>query len=483
MKHGWSFVAALTRTIECWSASAVATDAAAFLYRDCDLRFAIERSLFFRLVNDLQLQQIFDACQDGKLSEILPSDPWSAFMAPMLCGSDQGFYRHAPPYRMKQRARSLVSNLMLTRRRRHTQERLDKRAKYLFLAIHPKFVNFFMPIVDSLGPEAAFLSIQDRIVESFLAEKGLPGIGVRDSRPHRLPLTGLLGHFRELCLGVDCLADMIEDLKPKVIVVPEGNAPIYEVALVAGARRGVKTVCLQHGAPSYTNPGLRNWHFDDVLVWGKGFVDCFARYNPSQRFTVTGTPASLPRARSAAADAPIGSIGFFLQKGATLIPNEEWDELLRFIAWTAQTWPAMTVVVRDHPTQPHMTGPERAALDAFPNVRFMPPPAHSLSDVLSSVDVVVAAASTTLLEALPAGAIPFIFGTCYPKDFPDIAARHAAIRAEDLRSAKRSFSELVEDATRRMRLREEGARLASELFTATGTEGARAIAEALRKSA
>jgi hypothetical protein len=290
----------------------------------------------------------------------------------------------------------------------------------------------------------------------------------------------VLQHFIFLCRAFDEVAAMMDGLHPRVILVPEGNAPIHEIAHRAGLQRGVKTVCLQQGAPAYTNPGFRNWTFADVFVWGAAFVDPFARYNPRQHFSVIGTPAILPAPRDDPMDAPIRSIGFFLQKGAIVIPREEWDALLRFIGWGSSAYPAIQVIVRDHPSQAPLTAAERRVIGDAANLSFTPPPQHTLSDVLAACDVVVAAASTTLLEAVQVGAIPFIFGSAYPKDFPDIVAAGAGATAPDLDAAKALLTQLIENSARRADLRSAGAIMRPTLFAASGPQGAARIAAALR---
>lgn len=118
-----------------------------------------------------------------------------------------------------------------------------------------------------------------------------------------------------------------------------------------------------------------------------------------------------------------------------------------------------------------------------PNIRFMPPPHYSLNEALLISDVAVAAASTTLLEAVQSGAIPFIFGTAYPRDFPDIAVAGAAIAARDRQAAESSLSRLVESENLRAELRSAGERFRPSLFAASGPEGAARIAAALQAAA
>lgn len=475
MKHGWAFLAEITRAIEAWSSDVQACDPGSFVYRDADLRHAVERGLFFALANDKALMSYFDALADGASAPAPPENPYRAMVLPYL-GKDIGPSTPPRPRVLGiRRLRARLGNLSRLGRRPFRTARL-KSADFLFLAIHPKFVDFMAPVAKQLG--GAFLSFNDPVVEDHLQRADLASVALRPSRSSGR-ISGVLWHFVHLCRAFDEMAVMMERLRPRVILVPEGNAPIHEIAVRAGLQRDVKTICLQQGAPAYTNPGFRNWTFADVFVWGESFIEPFARHNPRQHFSVIGTPARLPAPRTDSKGAPVRSVGFFLQKGAIVIPQEEWHALLRFIGWTASNHPGIQVIVRDHPSQAPLTEAERNLIGNAPNLRFMPPPHHALSDVLAASDIVVAAASTTLLEAVQAGALPFIFGTAYPPDFPDIVAAGAGVIAPDLDAAKAVLTQLVESSEKRTNLRAAGMAMRPSLFAASGAEGAARIATAL----
>lgn len=453
MQSGYAYVQAVTQAVERWSAAMVQARPDAFTHRGADLRFAAERSLFFEMVNDTALRSRFDAT--GEVAA------------------------DVAPFGLSRRLKSEVGNLSRLGRPSFATARLPVPPKFLFLAIHPKFVTFLRPIAEALGADAAWLTFQDPVTDAQLEKSGLPAVAVQPSFTPGLVPPNADAHTVFARRAFDQLSAMLEKLKPSVIVVPEGNAPIYEVAHRAGQQHGVATVYMQHGAPAYTNPGFRNWTFADAIVWGSQFIEPFARYNPHQRFTPIGTPAvfGTPWRRHRE---PVRTVGFFLQKAAGVIPAREWDMMLDFIGWLARTFPEIEVLVREHPTQPRFDAAELARLGNAANLEFVPAPTFSLSDVLSRCDVVVAAASTTLLEAVAVGAIPFILGTAYPADFPAVAAEGAGISAPTLDAAQEAMTALIGDDDMRQRLRDEGERLRPELFASVGQGAAARIAAHLR---
>jgi hypothetical protein len=487
MKHGWEFMDALTLAIEAWSADIARRDPHAFHYREADLRHAVERDLFFSVTNDVAVQAWFDARIDGAALPPVPQNPFYAMIAPYLMPHASAASPAAstimPPVGAARWLRSETANLLRLGRQPFHTARIAGKTDFLFLVIHPKFVEFFRPIAAEIGADAAYLCVDDPSLEAYLTSGGLPSVALHHAFSRPPSPRGVMRNFLRLCRIFDRMVDMLEALRPRVILVPEGNAPVYEIALRAGQTRGIATICLQHGAHGYTNPGFRNWHFNDVFAWGARFVTPFAHHNPGQHFTITGTPVTMSAPARREDDASIRSIGFFLSKGATIIRAAEWHDLLQFIGWTAATFPDIEIVVRDHPSLPSLTMEEHALVGDPPNLRFMPPRKFSLNDVLGSCDMAVAAASTTLLEAIATGAIPFVFGTFYPKDFPDITGEGAAVAAHTIEEAKTALSNVIEHGHLRAGLRANGARLSPELFAAQGPAGVARISDALRAAA
>jgi hypothetical protein len=273
---------------------------------------------------------------------------------------------------------------------------------------------------------------------------------------------------------------LIELVRPGVIVVPEGNAPICEVARLAATSAGVRTICIQHGWSPVAHPGFRNLAFDDMLVWGPLFAELLTADNPDQHFTVVGNPNILPMARGPDLERPIRAIGFFLQKGGPLIGPDDWDAFLDLIGWMAVSFPQIEVVIRDHPSTPSLDCRERDRIGPHSNIRLMPPSDHPLTDVLAHCDIVVSAYSTTLLEALAFGAIPVIFGASGLASYhPDLAAMGAAIQVASLEAAKDKLASVIVNEKIRARLRKSGIAIKPGLFAATGVDAVNRIVAAI----
>ena len=472
----YDYTIAITRAIETWSADIVQQDRAAFHYRGVSLRYAIERTLYFMLVND---GAIFAAYRG------VPSDPprvlsaVEAELMPYLLGSKQppGMRRSAPlSWRDWCRRRSQRRQGPIASSNGNRPAVGD--ANVFFLVIQPKFVRFLRPIVDAVGSRAVFVTLDDLATEEFLVEQGLRKCALRLDSVASPLVVGLLHEFKFLCTQYDLFRAFFAARPGSVLVVPEGNAPINEIAANAAQQSGVKTICIQHGWSPVSHAGFRNLHFDDMLVWGDLFAELLAPANPRQTFTVVGTPTPLPSVPDADATRPVRGIGFFLQKTGPLIDASDWAAYLDLIGWAGARFPSIDIVIRDHPSTPSLDPMERSRIGGSSNIRFMPPANYSLADTIACCDIVVAAYSTTLLEAIAVGAIPLVFGASgMPHYHPDLASMGAALEEKSLSNAKTSLASLVDDGSVRARLRMRGQALRARLFAASGGQAISRIVE------
>jgi hypothetical protein len=472
----YHYITAITHAIESWSADIVQNDRAAFHYRGINLRYAVERALYFMLVNDGAIFALYrgSASKSPRVLYAIESE-----LIPYLLGKNQRSSARRPrgsswrnwSRRRWQACRSLIANL----------NRLKPAAgdhEIVFLVIQPKFVRFLYPIANAVGSRAIFVTVDDAATEDFLRDQGLRNLALSPSPAAAGLGVGVLQQFSYFCALYDLFRAFFSARFGSVLVIPEGNAPINEIAALAAAQSGVKTVCIQHGWSPISHPGFRNLHFDDMLVWGDLFAELLSPANPCQRFSVVGTPSSLPMAKEEDAVRPVRGIGFFLQKTGPLIDAADWRAFLDLIRWAAVTFPDVDIVVRDHPSTETLDRDERSRIGDLPNLRFMPPASYSLSEALACSDVVVAAYSTTLLEAIAVGAIPLLFGASgMPHYNPDLASMGVALEEKSLVGAKMSLASLVRDETTRARLRARGQELRTSLFAANGEQAVRRIVE------
>jgi hypothetical protein len=439
----------LNDAIEQFTSDMVAHDPKVFKSGRADIRYVVERQLFFALFADRQLHDYFVACAK---QEVLTDDNdlpfWIRQVAPYFRNSRPGF---GEPLDLKSRILRRLYRFY-GRASIRTKNCGADRPRVLFLVIHPKFVRYLRPIAERLSAPYAFLTIEDPRMFDALGEQNLPGVHIEptaDSLAMTLPEVDIFhqkfrpGAFDSWFIRLNAIRRALKALQPDCIVVPEGNAAIYELVNQSTKAIGIPTMCVQQGWAPVVHPGFRNMNYTKMLVWGQEFIEMLASHNPRQRFVATGNHvvACQPQGDIEKRDA----IAFFLQNGAHWMTEAAAEGMLGLILWAAERFPDREIRVREHPGEP-LREADVDRLKRTANIRLAFPGDFSLKDVLSECRVAVAINSTTILEALASGVVPLIldvggFGPYYP----GVAEQGAAIEVRDFNDARVALERLVND--------------------------------------
>ncbi len=292
---GVSFYLRLCEAIGRLTAAWVTTDPASFRVRGADLRYVVERHLYFSLVADRGLYREFVAreCGLGDVESIPLSElaglisPYLSGQRPESSGPRLGLWSRVLRSVYRRQGRAAVRQA----------GKADHPPMVLFLVIHPKFVRYFRPIAEALPVASAFLTIDDPTLFDWLEAARLPRVGV-DLTPAaaaqmgpRVKIAGFeyaTSPFDGFAIRFNAVRAALEGLRPDCIVVPEGNAPIAELVNQAAKSLSVPTLCIQQGWSPVVHPGFRNMSYSAMCVWGKGFAELLAGRNPNQRFIATG---------------------------------------------------------------------------------------------------------------------------------------------------------------------------------------------------
>jgi hypothetical protein len=439
----------LNASIEQFTSDMVTHDPKSFRNGSSDLRYVVERQLFFATFADRKMHDYFVACET---QQPLPEENDLPYLgrriAPYFRGSSPVF---GEPL-------NWISRFLRRLYRSHgrasilTEDCGDGKPKVLFLVIHPKFVRYLLPIAGKLGVPYAFLTVEDPTMFEVLGEQGLPRVDIEltaDTLAIMKPEVDIFGSkirpdfFDSWIIKLNAVRRALKILGPACIVVPEGNAAVYELVNQGAKAIGIPTLCIQQGWAPVVHPGFRNMNYSKMCVWGPAFADMLAPYNPAQRFVATGNhvvscqPQGNVEKRTA--------IAFFLQNGAHWITDAAAQGMLDLIVWAAKKFPDREIRVREHPGEP-LPKSDTARLMEVANIRLMSPETYSLKDVFQNCRVAVAINSTTILEAIASGVVPLIldvggFGPYHP----NVAADGAAIEVRNFRDARIELERLVRD--------------------------------------
>lgn len=478
----------LNQAIEAFTTDLVAQDPETFRHRGADVRYAVERQLFFALFADQTLHQYFVALQTNAPPMPIEDMPiWPRLIAPYM------------GYEAPSRTPITQSVIWKVIRRFHRMHgsatvtvHCDEAPEVLFCAIHRKFVAYLSPIAARLTRPFAYLVVDDPELYQSFVEEGLPCVHIQlDAKTHRLmgAAVRVLPGFRPYnppifdawILRLNAIRNAIAALQPHCIVVPEGNAPIYEILNQASKMLGVRVVCIQQGWAPVVHPGFRNMSYHLMSVWGRGFKDILQPYNPKQNFIVTGNHCVKRREQRVSGAA--GCIAFFLQNGAHWLNAVTLRRILELANWCARTFPHIEVRIRNHPGTP-LSVDDAALVRGHANLKLTPPTNDLLQDVLDRCDVAVSINSTTILEAVAAGAVPVILDVCGWGPYqPDIASRGAAIEVRNFEEAKVAIRSLLEDEPYRRSFTPALKQVTEDFFANDGAAAAGAIASTIESAA
>ena len=452
-------------------------DDGAFRYRGADLRPAVERVLFNALAADSELMGAFAAAGRGESARV---PAYGSELATLVAGATLGTAPQAlasAPRRLATRARRALHT---ARDRRSALERhppASPSGPVCFVLDHPKYARFVAPVIAELeGPALVVGTSAGPGIDTVF---DVPG---SDATLRARALGHGLWHSRHLAAGFDALHELLAGLEPRRVIVVEGGGPIDELANAAAHALRVPSVCLQQGWSPVVHSGFRRMSCDRMAVWGEGFRDLLAPFNPGLDFAVTGNPALGGGPASGRLAAELDgrpAVAFFLQSTSAWIQPSDLDLMYELVRRAADRHPRAAVLVREHPGAP-LGAAEREALGARANVRLVPASEWSLREVLDATSVAVSIYSTSLLEAAALGVPAVVFNpTSVPPLEPDLEALGAGLRAADVAGALEALDRLVAPVNGRAGLEAGSAAVRDRYFAGARPGAAGRMARAI----
>lgn len=395
-----------------------------------DLGHALEASLYFTCVHDAGLLRLFHDPQDVRAVAGLES-PMARLIA------ENGFARGAALRAVRRRASShrLLQRIKraIPRRSRAVSKFDEARPPILFLARSVRFARFLRPVADALGPDCGFL-VPDRdaellaIVRSWNFPCHAYPAGMRPQRQMGTLIADYAPHWAGMA---ELFEGMIGRLSPRLVVVPEGNAPDDEVLARVAERLGVASACIQQGWSPILHPGFHNLRYDAMLIWGEGFGELLATANPRQKFLVAGNFHLARRPTAPGAGVLFLFQGFDNWMGG----RKSADDMLDLAEAVATALPDQQVFIRPHPVVP-LPEVVRDRLARHPNIRIESAHDVPLTDAFARAKISVSVYSSTILESIAAGVVPLVFNTAgLPRYWPDIEAAGAGLETQTLEAA------------------------------------------------
>lgn len=488
-KFGYAYTCDLCAAIESYTANKVTKNTNIFLYRGMNLQYAIERQLYIRCINSVSLFKFYVSLQhDAKEVKVMPLEAIEVDIAREFpCARDMELVarfesRSLPGYYLLKWLYKYLRAHFLNNRRLSNEIGLIQ-PPVLFHVVHSKFATYLKAIVNYLAPDQyAYLATMDSSLVTALESQGEPYVleGRRPGTLHSVFLNRTLQRYDGLIDIVDSVYSAINRIRPRCVVVVEGNAPQDIITAEVCSQLAIPIFCIQQGWSPLVHSGFRNMSFDDMFVWGGGFAKLLAPYNPRQCFTVTGSHViqaishETPNLQNQSM-----VIGFFLQSPCALLSINGYEDFIELIVWCAKEYPAVRFVVREHPNYPVPVS-LRAKMNAYNNIAFSSPIRDALSEVIRESSLVVSVFSTVLLEAVALGTVPLICSIgSMPHYEPDLAG--AAIEVYSVVEAKKEIHQVVCDPSYLDRYKSQLAIISAQYFS--NGNAARTISDKIKTAA
>ncbi len=302
----------------------------------------------------------------------------------------------------------------------------------LFVPLNTNHVEIFASVATALNADYAVLchdlvsEAEGYRTEALLKGKGLPYCHL-PARVERLPTDGLVRRAVSALRIRSGVAQVLDRLRPRVVVLGIDHDPIAASCIDAARRRGVKSVVLQEGLIRPQDLGRRSrcraepihriaracgLHLayaefasrpvDALLVSGNRACRILERHGvPRQRMVIVGQPKYDSFLRRAASVPPraSGPPTFLFAAPGNVLETRENVAMLRALAVAGKS-SGVKIVVKLHPRGCADPGQVLAALGtSAPGLEIIKCGDETF-DLLSRVDGFITISSTVVLEAL-----------------------------------------------------------------------------------
>jgi hypothetical protein len=435
-----------------------------FRYNGVSLRGAVERRLYYdALIDPMRLNVL---CKAGapptELSEWLParSAPTRIRDAVALCKAWVRLMYYGL-FRAVMRPRATVERIQLA-----SDHLASNQPEFVFCVLHPRFIGFFLPIIETLGRHRCALLCEggSAIVEEAIRQQ----IAICQQQYARLrpgaitrPPRALFPVYSVFVIELLKALGTLRRCRPRVVVFAEAASFQEEVVARAARYLGIATVRVQHGRAGVISPGYYDMPYDKMLMWGEGFIDRLKPTSPDCCYVTTGSPLldKIPDA------APEGQLAVFMESNPTVtiisqpecanVSRQDYAALVFIVDHVLRSSEGTNILVRLHPADA-ATDFHRLAEQWPQRMRVTRAQDFSLNAVLARSTVVVGLYSTVLSEAVAFGVVPVVLrlGNRH-RIFPSPEDAGAGVLATNPDSAVAAIRELVADPLARARYRDQ----------------------------
>ena len=411
----------------------------AFFYRGSNLRFAVERCIYIHCINSKELYINYIAKKNKKTTKLNNFVKYENDIFNIIFSKENYKFNYSLKI-VHSLTKKIIHSLRLIKIfKRKKSYFFSQKGLVIFNITNIKFLNYIKPLLRNLENNKKKYAFQTGSDENL-------AISIKNFNhkilniPHQYNFINhifssiFLSDFLELLCDFDNNIFSLKKTNPKCIVTLEGNSPQDIIALEVAKKISIPCFCIQQGWAPLIHNGFRNMDFTEYFVWGKEFQNLLEKYNPKQRFIVTGSPY-LSNLKSYKKIDKLKTISFFLQDVSPLINRKAFLKFFELIILCSEKFPELNIIVKEHPSS-KLHNNLKFKLSTRKNITFYNGKSTNLNEILDYTDITLSIFSTVILESIAKEKVPVICSfSSIPRYMPYIVDNKCAIEIFNINDA------------------------------------------------
>jgi hypothetical protein len=266
----------------------------------------------------------------------------------------------------------------------------------------------------------------------------------------------------DLLVYFEILHAHLNSMLYQTVVFIEGNTPQDYIGSIVAKSLKKKTVCLQFGWAFTVHLSFQNLNYDIFLAWGKPFSSILKDFSPNQIFADVGHP-TLKKVASSGVN---GTISFICQAPFRWIGIDTFNTFIETSILMAKLeW---NVLIREHPSWP-LDEEIKSQLIKQNNIQFIDNSKVSLQEQLANSTFAVTVFSSVGFESIITKTIPIF--TLFDMDIdlkPGFTPSLNRLRFRSQKEFLQAFEEFKNHPNKIDDLKHDLSELSETLFPATG---------------
>ena len=465
---GYQYTLDVCEAISLYTSKICKFDKQAYKYRGSDLRYAVERCLYIQCINSKKLFTKY--LENRKNHQSLKSIKLKSYEKDIynLIFDESNF-------KIKNRFKFLIVILkkflhiyrLIITSRKIKKTKFFPKNQVVFNLSNIKFINYIKPILKYLDENSYCFQVgSDNYLSEDIEDLGYTVLEIKNNYNYirHFFVSKFLADFLELLKDFDNNFYSLNLNNIKSVVTFEGNAPQDIIILEVAKKLNIPCYCIQQGWSPYIHNGFRNMDYTEYFIWGKEFKKQLKRFNPNQKFTVSGSPY-LKRSSSLEKIKKINTLSFFLQPVCPLMNQNAFDKFIKLIIICSNSFPDIKIIVKEHPSS-NLKKEIKERFIQNKNIIFYDSNSEKLNQILESSDISLSVFSSVILESINKNKLPIIcnFGSI-PNYLPYIVEKNCAIEIFSINEALEIIRTLINSPEELMKYQKNIYKIKSNLFS------------------